>query len=66
MDEKFTIRVKIVGPNHPHLGETGTIEFRNGTNYPGVGDMYLVKLDNCIQLIEACYATQSQLAILGD
>lgn len=66
MEKTMTVKVMIIGMNHPHTGETGVVEFVNGKAKMIYGDMYLVKLDNCPLLTDACYATQRQMTIIDD
>ncbi len=52
-----TKRVRIVG-NHPHKGETGSINPKGEATMFG---MLLVDLDDCPHWVEACYASPENL-----
>jgi hypothetical protein len=54
-------RVKIIG-NHPHAGETGTVDM----DAPTVMGMFEVELDPNDMNIDACYADLKNLKKIND
>lgn len=63
-----SIRVLLTG-DHPHAGETGTVDVANGKvrvlrHHDGGPDQFLVTLDACAHGIQACYATHAQARLL--
>lgn len=52
MDNIIGKRIKIVG-DHPHTGETGTIDRVQGTALGKVG--LVIKLENCLHGTNECF-----------
>lgn len=54
-------RVAIVRRGHPHHGESGTIAAAATGGPRSVGLDWLVKLDDCPELVEGCFVSEDEI-----